>query len=237
MYDLYKEMLSLTGEKEYKPNVMVLYREKTVVPLPKQVFVNPLYGNADKARILDNELDERVYDRTILRHSAFFDRMRKIRMNVNASGPYILGDTSVADIPDYRTREIYCDGFLKFFKEDGTERKLLCIPGEGVFEFFGDNSVKIMLSNPVIPYVTLDEGKTTCTTVSPITDKITSFGKLGTRLNRFFSTENVSESISENGGTVTFSYSSFMYGMETEHIEISMKIFPINDIGSSENQC
>lgn len=224
---LFQEMMLTSEKKGYKPNVMVIFKERSFVPIPKMGFVNPIYGNADRARMMDNELDERAYERTILRHSTFFERMRALRMNINASGPYILGETEVHDVPDYRTREKYCDGLLEYIEKDGKVHKRLLIPEEGIFELYPDGSVNWMYSSHLTPHLTFKDGESICNTISPLTDTLTSYGENGSRLCRFFSAENVKDEITPEGGKASFSFGSSAYGLNVEHVDVSLEIFPM----------
>lgn len=225
------DMLASVGRKEFLPNVRVIYKENTFfAPVDRSRFANPLYGGSeDKVYKFRDELDERAYERTILRHSSFFGRMRNVRRDVEMSGPYILGEREVHDIPDYGAREIICEAMYGFERSENGTRKWILIPEEGVFEIVGEQ-VRLLYTDPIIPYVCLENGRQTCSTVSPITDGFTQHGLNGNRLWRMYAAENLEDRLTENGGSVSFEFSTGSGGTELERILIEIDVFPMADI-------
>ena len=226
------KLLSLVGEHDFLPNVRVIYKETThYPPEDRRRFVNPLYGGADRLSVFVDELDERGYERTILRNSSFFDISRKIRRNVRMNGPYILGETEVRDIPDYSERRIVCEAMYGFEKDGEGYRKWILIPEEGLFEVSADGTLRLLGTDLIIPQINLEDGKQTCSTVSPITDGFTRYGENGNRMYRMFATENLTDTLTRNGGHLSFEYSSSNSGAELERVKTEIDVFPMAEEG------
>ena len=226
----FTKLLSLVGRSEFIPNARVIYKETTHYPPDdRKRFVNPLYGGADRTSVFADELDERGYEKTILRHSSYFDITRKIRRNVRMSGPYILGETEVRDIPDYNERRIVCEAMYCFEKKEGKYHKWILIPEEGIFEICTDGTLRLLGTDLIIPQINLESGRQTCSTVSPITDGFTHYGENGNRMCRMFSTENFTDSLGSSGGHLFFEYSSRNSGAEIERVRTDIDVFPMEE--------
>ena len=222
----FTKLLSLVGRSEFIPNARVIYKETIHYPPDdRKRFVNPLYGGADRTAVFSDELDERGYERTILRHSGFFDISRKIRRNVRMSGPYILGETEVNDIPDFSERRVICEAMYCCDPTGDGYRKWLLSPEQGLFALRADGTLCLLGTDLIIPQINLKAGRQTCSTVSPITDGFTRYGENGNRMCRMFSTENFTDSLHPSGGHLSFEYSSIATGTEIERVQIDIGVF------------